>query len=302
MMSVLYYEGYGELKKRTPNNPIFACLSFLELNFPKVIPQRQLSSKKDMILKTPDSAHLSAFILSSTLYWIFLFSYGKVIELFRPLNNTANSKEPQYLLLQEIKFWLKSYLLQYLCNIILLRRLTRTVFQNILKGYLRIRQKKKSVLKETCVNVKNYPQVHLQLVGSYLSGSRQGWVTASLLSALVNSGSSRLSRAGRTREKEARSGPRALPPAPRAATPAPLPLLTNGRCLLCTVTAQFTLVNNKLGPSKVTLILNEIVHRCLNTITFLYVHFTSWGFKVILITLIDFTREDGSSDFSESWS
>lgn len=147
MMSVLYYEGYGELKKRTPNNPIFACLSFLELNFPKVIPQRQLSSKKDMILKPPDSAHLSAFILSSTLYWIFLFSYGKVIELFRPLNNTANSKEPQYLLLQEIKFWLKSYLLQYLCNIILLRRLTWTVFQNILKGYLRIRQKKKINIK-----------------------------------------------------------------------------------------------------------------------------------------------------------
>lgn len=127
------------------------------------------------------------------------------------------------------------------------------------------------------MNVKNYPQVNLQLVDSYLSGSRKDWVTASQISALVNWGSSQLSCAGRTREKEARSRPRAFPSAPWAATPVPLPLLINRRCSLCKVTAQllFTLLNNKLGPSKVTLILNEIVHRCLNTLKFTYVHFTS---------------------------
>lgn len=270
----IYIEDYGESKKnpKQPNfcMPVFSGAKLSQSDTSEAV------LKKDMILKTPDSADLSAFILSSTLYWIFLFSYGKVIELFRPLNNMANSKEPQYLLLQEIKLWLKSYLLQYLCNIILLRQLTRTVFQNILKGYLRIRQKKKkkkSVLKETCVNVKNYPQVNVQLVGSYLSGSRKDWVTASLLPALVNWGSWRVSCAGRTREKGARSRPRARPSAPWAATPAPPPLLTNPRCLLRKVTAQllFTLLNNKLGPSKVTLILKEMVHRWYLKYPYIYV-------------------------------
>lgn len=131
--------------------------------------------------------------------------------------------------------------------------------------------------------MKSYPQVNLQLVDRYL--------TASLQSALEN-GITQLNWAGRTPGNEA----------PCAFTPAPIPLLINMRQLLCKVTAQLLppLLNNKLEPFKVTLILNKIVCICLNTLKFMHVHFTSWVFKIIFISIIDFTHEGGSSDFSES--
>lgn len=96
-----YYEGYGE-ERKTSNNSNFACLSFLELNFPKVIPQKQLSSKKkNMILKIPDNVDLSAYILSSTLYWNLPME--KIVSFPGISKNMVSRKESQYYFLQKNK-------------------------------------------------------------------------------------------------------------------------------------------------------------------------------------------------------
>lgn len=85
-----------------------------------------------------------------------------------------------------------------------------------------------------------------------------------------------------------------LSSAPCASVPAPLSLLINVRYFKYTVTVQllFTLLNNKIEPPIVTLILNKIFHNCLNMLIFTYVHFSSWVFKIILIRRIDFTPDD----------
>lgn len=92
-----YYEGYRQ-ERKTPNNSNFACLSFLELNFPKEIPQKQLSSKQNMIVKIPDSVDLSAYILPSTLYWNLLME--KILSFSGISENMVSRKESQYYFLQ----------------------------------------------------------------------------------------------------------------------------------------------------------------------------------------------------------
>lgn len=58
--------------------------------------------------------------------------------------------------------------------------------------------------------------------------------------------------------------------------------------IMQSLTAQLllTLLTNKLQHSKVTLVLNEMVCRCFNTLKFMYVHLVSWVLKIILLGLL----------------